>query len=372
MSIRFNRNFLKPTNLLIAICLFSNTISAQNKTASHTVKSSPASDTLHSKFIIRLCAHAEGPVKINGQERAKLKAGDSVKVYFKTGSEMPYRVIVYNCISKKNTLVYPVKESDFKGPCVLDLDVNAQKESMASKLENPALDSLLAFSILNLENDMVLVKGGTFNMGLSDTSDEEEGEDARPPHKVTLHNFYISKYEVTQALWLAVMDTNPAIHKDCYLCPVDNVSWNEAQYFISKLNALTKFHYRLATEAEWEYAARGGSGSKGYEYSGSNDVDEACWCHTASGTHPAGLKKANESGLYDMSGNIAEWCSDWYGSYTRDAQVDPQGPASGTLKVVRGGSWINLVQGCTVTMRMGVAPSVSDRFMGFRLVRDVK
>jgi len=220
---------------------------------------------------------------------------------------------------------------------------------------------------------MVMVKGGSYLMGLNDTADIEAVDDCRPQHKVTVNSFYISKYEVTQALWMSVMDTNPSIHKNCYSCPVDNVSWTAVQYFISRLNTMTKYHYRLPTEAEWEYAARGGAASKGYYYSGSNNPDDVAWYRNLNGTQKVALKKPNELGLYDMSGNVSEWCSDWYRNYTSsDAVINPTGPTNGTIKAIRGGNCIGLVTGCYVFMRGGMLPSSADQYIGFRLVRDVK
>ncbi len=231
--------------------------------------------------------------------------------------------------------------------------------------------SLVARSILNLDSDMVLVKGGTFEMGLSDTSTVEGAANQQPMHQVELSNFYISKYEVTQALWISVMDSNPSLHAECYLCPVDNVSWDKVQVFIGKLNKITKKHYRLPTEAEWEYAADGGAYSHGYLYSGSNDIDKVAWYYSLSGSHQVGLKKPNELGLFDMTGNISEWCSDWYGHYLPNEQSNPTGPAMGMLKVQRGGNWLVRDEGCTNTSRGALPQGFHDKSTGFRLVRDI-
>jgi formylglycine-generating enzyme required for sulfatase activity len=193
------------------------------------------------------------------------------------------------------------------------------------------------------EIEMVLVKGGTFTMGCT----AEQGSDCfdweKPAHKVTLSDFYIGKYEVTQAQWIAVMGSNPSRFSDCENCPVEWVSWEDVQDFIQKLNTKTGLNYRLPTEAEWEYAARGGAQSWGYKYSGSNNVDEVAWFSDNSGkkTHPVGTKKANELGIYDMSGNVWEWCYDWYGYYSSEAKTNPKGASSASLRVLRGGSWAN-------------------------------
>jgi len=236
-------------------------------------------------------------------------------------------------------------------------------------------DSIMAVSILNLDSNFVFVQGGSFQMGLPDTSLIEGGEVAKPQHKVIVKSFYILKTPVTQALWYSVMDSNPSFHKNCYTCPVENVSWYDAQAFINKLNSLYKAHYRLPTEAEYEYAARGGDKSKGFTYSGSNEETNVAWfVDNASGrSHPVGQKKVNELGLADMSGNIWEWCSDWYGIfYYKDSPSDnPQGPANGNGKVVRGGTWSSLDEGCLIISRGASLPSAKNRYTGFRIVRDL-
>ncbi|MBQ3247459.1 MAG: SUMF1/EgtB/PvdO family nonheme iron enzyme, partial [Alistipes sp.] len=172
--------------------------------------------------------------------------------------------------------------------------------------------------------EMVFVKGGTFTMGATAEQGSDADSDEKPAHSVTVSNFYIGKYEVTQAQWEAVMGKNPSRFKGDNL-PVERVSWNDIQKFIEKLNAKTGKRYRLPTEAEWEYAARGGNQSKGYKYSGSNDIGSVAWYtdNSSSPTHPVGQKQPNELGLYDMSGNVYEWCSDWHGSYSSGSQTNP-------------------------------------------------
>ena len=166
----------------------------------------------------------------------------------------------------------------------------------------------------------------------------EDGE--KPAHKVTLtKDYYMGKTEVTQALWKAVTGKNPSWNEGDNR-PVEGVSWGDCQIFISMLNAATGKKFRLPTEAEWEYAARGGKKSKHYQYSGSNSVADVAWNEDNSmgRTQDVAMKKPNELGLYDMSGNVAEWCSDWYGDYSSAPQTNPTGPASGTNRVSRGGS----------------------------------
>ena len=211
--------------------------------------------------------------------------------------------------------------------------------------------------------NMVYVADGTFQMGSNDT-----GSDARPVHSVTLSDYYIGQTEVTQELWQAVMGSNPSFYKGAKN-PVNYVSWNDCQEFISKLNRLTGGSFRLPTEAEWEYAARGGNKNRGYKYSGSDDFGSVAWYEDNSGdeVHPVGSKSANELGLYDMSGNVWEWCSDWKGSYPSSPQTNPTGASSGSDRVQRGGSYCNGEFGCRSAYRSEDAPTDRSSIYGLRL-----
>ena len=213
--------------------------------------------------------------------------------------------------------------------------------------------------------EMVYVEGGTFKMG----SKNKDDYNASPVHQVTLSSFYIGKYEVTQKQWVDIMGSNPSDFKDCNNCPVENVSWNDVQKFVKKLNEKTKKHYRLPTEAEWEYAARGGNRSKGFTYSGGNKIDKVAWYEENSGseTYPIGQKQANELGIYDMSGNVWEWCNDWYAAYEKAEQVNPQGPATGSSRVHRGGSWYFNAAYSRLAYRDDLLPDTRNRFLGCRL-----
>ena len=218
--------------------------------------------------------------------------------------------------------------------------------------------------------EMVYVEGGTFQMGAT----EEQGEDAfdreKPVHRVTLSSYLIGKHEVTQALWEEVMGSNPSYNKQGGDYPVERVSWNDCQEFIEELNDRTGMKFRLPTEAEWEYAARGGNRSKGYKYAGSNNLNEAGWYDGNSGnhTHPVGEKKPNELGLYDMSGNVYEWCQDWYGDYSSEAQTNPTGLQSGRSRVLRGGSRWRGARSCRVSDRRLSVPGHRNGYFGLRLV----
>jgi len=207
---------------------------------------------------------------------------------------------------------------------------------------------------------MVFVAGGTFQMGSNSESDE------KPIHTVTISGFFMDKTEVTQAEYRKVMGKTPSSFSGCDDCPVEKVSWHDANAYAKKVGK------RLPTEAEWEYAARGGNKSKGYAYSGSNDLDAVAWYNNNSGskTHPVAQKQPNELGLYDMSGNVWEWCSDWYdeGYYSGSPQTDPQGSNSGKSRVLRGGGWDDGDYGCRVAYRVRSNPDLRYYFSGFRLV----
>ncbi len=201
--------------------------------------------------------------------------------------------------------------------------------------------------------EMVLVPGGTFTMG----SDDAEALDTeRPAHSVTVSDYFIGKYEVTQALWVAVMGSNPSGFRGDDNLPVENISWNMAMEFITKLNAITGKRYRMPTEAEWELAAREALLTQKYPYSGSYNVDEVAWyCDNAENmTHSVGQKKPNPRGIYDMSGNVFELCYDWFGMYSTAHQTNPIGPSSGTFRIMRGGSYVDNAFGCRIIYRNGL------------------
>ena len=242
-----------------------------------------------------------------------------------------------------------------------------------------ALDIHTGIAVIDaLANDMVKVQGGTFQMGAA-SGDAEARDNEKPRHSVTLSDFYICKYEVTQELWQAVMGSTPTEHGgwtaekgkgDKY--PAYNIIWNDCQTFIQKLNAKTGLKFRLLTEAEWEYAARGGNKSKGYTYSGGNALDEVAWYKDNSNNtnHVVMQKTANELGLYDMTGNVWEWCSDWYGAtyYTESAGAsNPIGPSTGSNRVIRGGGWSTVASLCRVSGRGGSTPDYRYNGIGFRL-----
>ena len=237
-----------------------------------------------------------------------------------------------------------------------------------NKQSQAALNQIIRVG--DVEFEMVYVEGGTFTMGGTSEQGSDAESDERPVHSVTLSSFHIGKYEVTQGLWREVMGSNPSYNPSGDDYPVENVSWEDCQEFIGKLNARTGLTFRLPTEAEWEYAARGGRKSRGYKYSGSNSIGDVAWYSGNSGnhTHPVGRKSPNELGLYDMSGNVWEWCQDWYGDYTAEAQRNPTGPSSGGSRVLRGGSYWGVARFCRVSYRSFSAPGYRYGFNGLRLV----
>ena len=241
----------------------------------------------------------------------------------------------------------------------------------------------VTYTVNGVSFKMVAVEGGTFTMGASDV-DLGASDSEKPAHQVTLSSYRIGETEVTQALWKAVMGSNPSEfsptngYAENLQRPVEMVSWNDCQQFITKLNQMTGKNFRLPTEAEWEYAARGGKNSQGYKYAGSNDLNLVAWhwnnipSHTDGvegyGTQTVATKSPNELGLYDMSGNVWEWCQDRYGSYSSAAQTNPTGPASGYDRVGRGGSWYFMESvGCRVSYRSYGSPSDSGNSLGLRL-----
>ncbi len=300
---------------------------------------------------------------------------------------------VINVMVHKNADAGIEARADIDGNGVVDIDdLNVVVNVMLGK--NPGGDTPVTqtFTVNGVIFKMIAVEGGTFTMGAT----VEQGSDAydceKPAHQVTLSSYSIGETEVTQALWQAVMGSNPSYFNGDYNStygshdnygtnlqrPVECVSWDDCQAFITKLNQLTGAMFRLPTEAEWEYAARGGNKSKGYKYAGSNSIGDVAWYYANSyalgsgnpnyGTHSVATKSPNELGLYDMSGNVYEWCQDWYGSYSSGAQTNPIGPTSGRYRVYRGGSWNYVAMCCRVSYRnYNGSPTGLNYDLGFRL-----
>lgn len=243
----------------------------------------------------------------------------------------------------------------------MDLILNMNKMEFKNKI----------FTVGDVSFEMVAVHGGTFMMGAADDIDGDAGDDEKPAHKVYLSDYHLGKYEVTRELWRAVMVSDPPeismINDDT--CPVEKISWFDAMEFIEKLNAMTGERFRLPTEAEWEYAARGGEKSQNFKYSGSNNAAHVAWCFFNSGCmiNPVGHLKANELGICDMSGNVWEWCADWYGRYEEGDVMNPTGPSEGERRVLRGGSWDFGAEYCRNTNRNSSNPKSRFYVSGFRL-----
>ena len=279
--------------------------------------------------------------------------------------------------------------------------VKTQATNFISKLAGYGNDS--KFTAIDIDNvdifdslsydEMVKVEGGTFTMGATAEQGSDYDSDELPTHQVTLSDYYIGKYEVTQQLWEYVMSYSgtcadgssmSAYASDVWLGSDPSSSYGVGDYypayyvsyydivdiFLPRLNKITGRTYRLPTEAEWEFAARGGKQSKGYKYSGSDNIGDVAWYYENSGskTHQVGTKEPNELGIYDMTGNVWEWCGDWYGSYSSSAQTNPTGPSSGSSRVLRGGSRGSDARYCRVSDRGNSAPSNRYYSYGFRVV----
>ncbi len=252
--------------------------------------------------------------------------------------------------------------------------VKAKSQHLESESSNTAYifahaNDATKVTVNGVDIYMVKVSGGTFQMGATSEQGSDTDSDEKPVHQVTLSDYYIGETEVTQELWQAVMGSNPSYFTSSPQLPVEKVSWNDCQTFITRLNELTGKQFRLPTEAEWEYAARGGNKSNGYKYSGSNDIGVVAWYsgNSASTTHNVGTKAPNELGLFDMTGNVSEWCQDWFGSYSSSAQTNPTGPSWGYSRVKRGCSWRNNATYCPVSYRYYDRPGSSSDSLGLRL-----
>ena len=240
----------------------------------------------------------------------------------------------------------------------------------SAKITIPDSLQLLHFEVNGVEFDMQRVEGGVFVMGGTREQHRENIASDLPAHTVSLDAYYIASTEVTQALWQAVMHewyVSDEWHTPNH--PITDVNWYDCQNFVKRLDSITGMPFRLPTEAEWEFAARGGNKSKGYRFAGGNVVNEVSWGLNNAGfrTHSVGCRKANELGLHDMTGNVSEWCSDWYGRYYLGTEPNPKGAMEGTLKVVRGGSFDNCEDNSYLSRREYYNPEQTMNYCGLRL-----
>ena len=302
----------------------------------------------------------------NGVVRITLPVGQHSYIVASDGYESEEGTVKLKASAPSNLQIQLSKEVVAAIPTVNEVAQQAPSSSSSVSFGG----NTISIPVKNgISIDMVKVEAGTFMMGATSEM-KKPYTDEKPVHQVTLTNdYYMGKYEVTQALWQAVMGSNPSKFKSRNL-PVEQVSWDDCQEFINKLNSITGRRFRLPTEAEWEYAARGGKKSKGYQYSGSSKMSEVAWYSANSGskTHPVGKKRANELGLYDMTGNVLEWCQDWYGSYVSSSQTNPTGAFSGGFRVFRGGSWYGNAGNCRSSCRDSYNPGNSNFDLGLRLV----
>lgn len=230
----------------------------------------------------------------------------------------------------------------------------------------------LQFDVKGVKFKMIKVEGGTFEMRERVTVKSGFlGLDTKVTNieqTTTLNDYFIGETQVTQALWTAVIGKNPSYFKGDFK-PVESVSWDDCQMFIQKLDEITGKNFRLPSEAEWEFAARGGNKSKNYHFSGNNDTEKVAWNETNSSvsTHNVATKEPNELGLYDMSGNVSEWCYDWYGDYLNGVVADPRGNKKGSIRVCRGGNWDSESMACEITSRLAFTPNKRTSVLGLRL-----
>ena len=303
----------------------------------------------------------------NGVASTTLPVGQHSYIVACDGFESEEGMVKLNASAPSNLQITLTKEATAIQQSTVSQPIVTQEPMVQTPVTNVDYISIPVKKGISIE--MVRVEAGTFIMGATAEMKDPYGEE-KPTHQVTLTNdYYIGKYEVTQALWKAVMGNNPSEFKGGNL-PVERVSWYDCQEFISKLNRITGKTFRLPTEAEWEYAARGGKKSRGCQYSGSNNLSDVAWYgdNSRRKTHAVGTKQANELGIYDMTGNVSEWCQDWYESYNSSSQVNPTGANSGSHRVYRGGGGRYYAMYCYLSRRNYGMPDYRSDYLGLRLV----
>jgi len=290
------------------------------------------------------------------------KKGNETWVYMQPGSKDLAITVNDEAIFHIKFAEYGIARLESKVVYVLTIE----KEGVL-EFTNP----VETFKVGKVSFKMIRVNGGTYTMGATPEM-KSTFDDEYPPHKVTVRDFYIGETEVTQELYQAVMEENPSKFKGAKN-PVEQVSWDEACVFIEMLSSITGAKFRIPTEAEWEYAARGGQKSKGYRCSGSNNANDVAWYEKNSGDkhHPVKTKKPNELGIYDMSGNVGEWVYDWYIEFypemTREVAKNPKGPKMGTRRTIKGSNYSHPDAKNRSCARMLAQPNVHNLMIGFRL-----
>lgn len=296
------------------------------------------------------------------------KHNNEMWVYMPQNSRQ-IKVITKNFLPVMVTFAdFGVEKLEANRTYVLVLNQNGNMVQQAEPIVNVSGSTIIIPVKDGISIDMVMVEAGTFMMGATPEM-KDFFSDEEPVHQVNLSDdYYIGKYEVTQTLWQAIMGSNPSCFKGESL-PVEQVSWDDCQKFIEKLSAITGRKFRLPTESEWEYAARGGKKSRSYQYSGSNDLEKVAFYSDNSGqkTNPVGQKIANELGIYDMSGNVQEWCQDVRSTYEKTPKANPIGVSIDSPRVCRGGAWGYGASWCRSSCRSGYFPSLRSNDLGFRL-----
>ena len=353
------------SNRTYVLTLLGNSQQQAQQTQTLTIRYSPTTSTVlvDNKMVKGM----------NGVARTTLPVGQHSYIVFCDGYDSEEGTVKLKASTPSNLQITLSKESTATQQSSVSQPIVAQQPTVVQQpvAQTPVTngDNISIPVKDGISIDMVRVEAGTFTMGATPEM-KNPYSDEKPTHQVTLTNdYYIGKYEVTQALWKAVMGNNPSNFKGGNL-PVEQVSWDDCQEFINKLNKITGKTFRLPTEAEWEYAARGGKKSRGYQYSGSNNISDVAWYDSNSGnkTHAVGSKQANELGIYDMTGNIWEWCHDCYGIYSSSSQTNPTGATSGSIRMGRGGCWGSGARYCRSSYRRSDASGNRYHYLGFRLV----
>jgi formylglycine-generating enzyme required for sulfatase activity len=322
------------------------------------------------RLVLKIMTDARCTIYVDGESRGIAEPGVAKKIGFAPGDYVLKWASTENKDAEAEQEI-SFKKEDMGAEKIFKIELQSNIDESKKRLQDLRdVQQAAAVALEALSSNMVRVEGGSFEMGC--TSEQRDcGDHEKPAHRVELSTFYMCKYEVTQALWERVMGDNPSNFSGCAQCPVVQVSYDDVQAFLSKLNALTGGQYRLPSEAEWEYAARGGNKSRRTKYAGSDYLGSVAWYTDNSGaaTRPVGQKQANELGLYDMSGNVWEWCSDWYDEtiYASSPGANPLGASSGTFRVRRGGSWFNSPGDCRVSNRNWLVPVMRYDNLGFRL-----